>query len=263
MSGNTAEFKLSITRALTDQLESSLDLLTEAPFSAEAILDVAPVPGVYQLFYRGEVVYVGKTAKNLSGRLRQHFDKVAGRVNLRIEDMGFTCLYVDEDLDSVAPEKHLIKRYRDRGRAEWNNNGFGNKDPGSRRDESTVKSNHFDHQFPINLDWPCEFLPSIGLTVDVCLRDLKRRLPYTFRYAKGSVAAYPEFATELALPPGPIVAKDVFAALAAALPDGWQITALPGYVVMYKEQRTYATAKAVWASGDSARTSGEEGLSVA
>ena len=46
----------------------------------------------------------------------------------------------------------------------------------------------------------------------------------------------------------PPSADYLFAAIAEALP-GWQVTALPGYVIMYPENRTYPSARRVYRHG--------------
>ncbi len=134
MVGNAAEFKLSITRALTEQLEEALGKLTPEPLTLTALDALKPRSGVYQLFHNGALVYIGKDAKSLPRRLAQHRRKVSGRTGIDVADMSFTFLYVDEDMDAVAPETQLIKRSKAVGVAQWNANGFGNKDPGGSRD---------------------------------------------------------------------------------------------------------------------------------
>ena len=150
----SADFKLSITRALADQLADALSRLNAAPLTSEQLSALQQRPGVYELFVRGRRVYVGKASVSVPARLGNHLRKLSGRRDIVLSDMSFQCLYVDEDLDAAAPEKMLIKKYRDQrdqDGAPWNTNGFGNKDPGRNRDHSLVKANHFDAEHPINL----------------------------------------------------------------------------------------------------------------
>ena len=140
----SAEFKLSITRAMADQLAEALSRLQRAPLTPASLVDVQPRPGVYKLFLHDQRVYEGKPAKSIPSRFNNHLRKLSGLSNIRLDDIGFQCLYVQEDLEAAAPEKMLIKIYRDQGGAPWNTNGFGNKDLGRNRDHSLVKSNHFD-----------------------------------------------------------------------------------------------------------------------
>jgi hypothetical protein len=159
--------------------------------------------------------------------------------------MSFACLYVDEDMDAVAPETQLIKRFRTAGSVHWNTNGFGNNDPGRERDTSAVAARHFDALFPINLDWPCAKLAPGTMTVAECIRQLKGELPYVFRYQTKkprSRTPHPDQeASSVTVPRSGLPARSVFPLVAAALPNQWLITALPGYVIMYKERpRAYA-----------------------
>jgi hypothetical protein len=125
----SGEFKLSISRALTDQLREHLAELTPEPLTPENLAALEKRQGIYQLYIGGELVYVGSAATTLPARLAQHMRKIAGRQNISINAVGFTCLYVDEDLTVLAPEDRLIKVFKDEGGSPWNFNGFGNKDP--------------------------------------------------------------------------------------------------------------------------------------
>lgn len=242
---NAAEFKLSITRALTDQLEVALNELEPEPLTPVALGSLASRPGIYQLFHAGALVYVGKASTSLPDRLATHFWKVSGRTRINVDDVSFACLYVDEDMDAVAPETQLIKRFRTDGAVPWNTNGFGNNDPGRERDTSAVKETHFDALYPIDLDWPCMAdAPGTSLVAE-CLRLLKDELPYTFRFqskSRSSRLPHPDYLdASVSIPDGGMLARDIFSSIAAGLPSEWIITALPGYVIMYKERpKTYS-----------------------
>ncbi|MES9553117.1 MULTISPECIES: GIY-YIG nuclease family protein [unclassified Streptomyces] len=108
---NHAEFKLSITKALGDQLAAALDDLMPAPLTSEIIQALRPLPGVYQLYKGDDLVYVGKADKSLPQRIEKHFRKISGRRNISLAEMSFTCLYVDEDFGAVAPERLLINKH--------------------------------------------------------------------------------------------------------------------------------------------------------
>lgn len=235
---NAAEFKLSITRALTDQLKEALGRLKPEPLTLDTLKALEERSGVYQLFHDEELVYVGKAAETLPGRLAQHHRKISGRAGIAIEDMSFTCLYVDEDMDAVSPEKQLIKRFRSDGAIHWNGNGFGNKDPGGNRDDSAVKRTHFDALYPIDLAWSCSI--SGTMTVKQCVRKLKGELPYTFRYQcqpPKSRAPHPDFADHtVTVPEAGLPAREIFRLIEAALPNEWLLKVLPGYAILYKKQ---------------------------
>lgn len=242
------EFRLSITRALGDQLADALEPLQPAPLTLANLADVRPRPGVYLLYLDGERVYVGKANTSLSDRLGQHLRKVSGRSGLAHRDIRFVCVYVDEDLDAAAPEKLLIKKYRKYASIPWNTNGFGNKDPGRNRDGSMVGKAHFDALYPIDLEYSIELTPQVG-DAGRLLDDAKPKLPYLLRFDSTPVAKKIYRDTRLVPPPGLIPVRKLIAYVVGTLPLGWQATALPGYVVLYRETRDYESAVAWWRRG--------------
>ncbi|MFD4398475.1 GIY-YIG nuclease family protein [Kitasatospora sp. NPDC058478] len=223
------DFTLSITKALGDQLAAALDGLEPAPLHEDSIKELRERAGVYQLYLNGEFVYVGKAERSLPARLRNHLLKISGRRRISLEDTTFSCLYVAEDFSALAPEQLLISHHKGMGNIPWNNNGFGNKDPGRQRDHTIP--NRFDVQFPIDLDRPVEGLESGEITLHDLLEKVKAGLPYNFRYGRSAA-----FKDQLfTVPEGQVTADEVFRLVSAAIPDKWQITALVGYVIMYDD----------------------------
>jgi len=247
-----AEFKLSITRALADQLKAALKFRTPVPLNADAIAQLRQrEPGIYQLYQYHDgvetLVYVGKASKSLETRLKNHLRKLRGR---GLTDIRFTCLYVEEDLEATAPEKMLIKRHKVDGQLEWNTNGFGNKDPGKQRDATAVKENHFDASYPIDLDYEMALTQKAAEagTVLAALKDLKKNLPYLLRFAEGTPDALGKARLEIDDPTAPRPLAEWLPLIVAALPSGWQATALPGYVVLYEvaAPSDYPSATRYW-----------------
>ena len=243
----SADFRLSITKALGDQLSSALRELVPASLADEALDGLKSEPGVYQLYRDGSLVYIGKADKSLPDRLRQHQRKISGRQNIAAAEIAFTCLYVAEDFTAVAPETLLIKHYQGDGQAPWNNNGFGNKDPGHNRDTTVVEANHFDAYFPIDLGAEVELRPG-GQPISQLLDSLKRELPYLLRYDKALKAKTGIATTETVVPAGKATARELFKLVIETLPAGWQLTALPGYAILYKESKpdAYNSALSWW-----------------
>jgi hypothetical protein len=236
----SGDFKLSISKALTDQLHEALHALTPAPLTEQNLADVEARQGVYQLYLGNDLVYVGSASGSLRSRLSQHLRKLSGRQNIAAASVHFTCLYVDEDLTVLAPEDRLIRVFQDEGSCVWNGSGFGIHDPGRRRDETAVDAGHFDAQYPIRLDWTTA-IPADSYTVADLLRRLQRDLPYTFRFQNDAAARADYAAVEIEVPADNLSALDLFKLIAAALPS-YQITALPGYAIMYRESRDYPQA---------------------
>ena len=227
-----AEFALSITDALRTQLLERLDELTPVALTSENLAKVAQKGGIYELFLDNDLVYVGKSAKKLNSRLNRHRTKLAGRLGNLLQHVKFRCLYVSEDLDALAPEKMLITELG----TIWNNNGFGNNDPGRNRDRSLVSSAHFDSHYPINLDLEQE-INLIG-DDDILLSDLfkvvKQSLPFNFRYSDSAQSDLGPIVVPVSvLPKQPVAIRDWLQVAADYLPANWELIALPGYVIAY------------------------------
>ncbi|WP_416562978.1 GIY-YIG nuclease family protein [Nocardia testacea] len=242
----SAEFKLSITRALADQLEQSLRVLRPAPLNSHWLTRVQERPGIYELYLEEKRVYVGKASKNLRDRLNKHLKKLSGRSGIELSDVTFVCLYVDEDLEAAAPERMLIDKYRARGESQWNTMGFGNKDPGRNRDRTLVEAKHFDARYPIALDLTVDELDTYLRPVDDLLREVKARLPYTLRFETRDPIKRDLAQTRIALETDRISVRDLLREIISVLPDGWQATALPGYVILYFGSEDYRSATVYW-----------------
>ncbi|MEU2439257.1 GIY-YIG nuclease family protein [Streptomyces rubradiris] len=257
--GYSDQFRLSITEALSKQLYAALKRLEPAPLTRENLDALTPqaeklglpsMSGVYQLFRQlpGEerqLTYVGKADEPLPERLGNHLYKLSGRENISIDEMFFKCLFVEEDLSSVSPEKMLIKEHLRNGKIVWNNRGFGNNDPGRNRDRTVIKSNHFDLEFPIDLSRRVSGLtPGVQSLHDV-LWEIKRGIPFLFRFKHS--AAFKELM--VTVPEGEMTVDDAFRFVAKNLPGKWQICALLGWVIMYDDSPSrYPSARRYYRS---------------
>jgi len=240
----SGEFRLSISRALTDQLREHLAELTPESLTAASLARLEKRQGVYQLYKSGELVYVGSASGMLPQRLGQHMRKIGGRQNISIAEMAFTCLYVDEDLTVLAPEERLIKVFQGEGAAPWNTNGFGNNDPGRKRDESHVSEGHFDSLYPINLDWLCDSIKAGDRNAAQLLSELKRALPFVLRYQSTPRAKLEYAEVDVMVPSDGLTAEALLKLVAEAL-HGYQVTALPGYVIVYLEEKDYPSGRVI------------------
>lgn len=245
-----AEFKLSITKALGDQLSQALSELTPAPLDELNIESVRKIPGVYQLWHEGELVYIGKADDSIPTRLWKHHRKLSGRMGISLEDMTFSALYVEEDFSAVAPEKLLINRFQEIGSIPWNNNGFGINDPGKERDTTAFKESHFDCQYPANLDYEIPDLTVGESTLDELLKKTKEGLPYTFRHARGTDARKIYSNTSVTITPETRTADDVFQLISSSLPSPWRVVALPGYAILYPKEAVYESARRIYLEGE-------------
>jgi hypothetical protein len=106
--------------------------------------------GIYALYYRGRLVYIGKASKGttkskrtLRARLSEHAIKIRGRRNITLDDM--TCRYLTfaSEWWVFAAEFALISHHE----PEWNESGFGSKVPGVGR-PGTDRVSRWDELFP-------------------------------------------------------------------------------------------------------------------
>lgn len=244
----TRRFTFDLTGALADQLYCAIPTLSPAPLTISALDQVNTSPGIYQLYLSGSMVYIGKADRDLRSRLYDHHRKISGRLNISTSDMGFTGLYLEGTWIPVGPETMLINRYKDEGHpTPWNFNGFGINDPGRERDTTNFKATHFDVEYPANLNLRLSGLTPGIYPVNEILPVIKSMLPYVFRYQDRNVP-HPDYLESQVAIAANMTAAQVFEALADSLPPGWQITALPGYVIMYKNIRPYLSAYDIFTS---------------
>lgn len=258
-----SQFRLSITKALADQLIATLENTDTAPLSPEMLERVQSRGGVYELFDASDTnlyrLYVGKAEKSLKARLAQHYRKLSGRQNIELATIRFKCVYVDEDLDATAPERMLIAKYRKTSTIPWNTNGFGNNDPGRNRDTSVVKELHFDALHPIDPDFvPLQNLSSIPSSLSVLdlLKKLKSASPFLIRFQDPSdnETARIDFDAASVVVTSETASRfdvdDWMREIISALPEGWQASILPGYIILYNEERSYPSARWYWRKSD-------------
>ncbi|CAM3962060.1 caspase family protein [Kibdelosporangium persicum] len=224
---------------LGNQVISLLGRRERQPLLLEVLQGMREGSGIYQLSqvdgFVEEVVYIGSATRSLPERLMLHLNKIAGRRFLSLEQIRFSHLYFDGDPSGLIPSP-LRSDHRV---PEWNRNGFGNRDPGRARDRALLKKDHFDARHPIDLDYVIE-PPSLDAPkLSHVLRALASELPYIFRYQR-NVSDFDVLEVELPAREAPV--HEVFQCIAAALGDSWQLTAFPGYVILYQENVIYPAA---------------------
>jgi hypothetical protein len=106
--------------------------------------------GIYALYYKGALVYIGKASKGktkskrtLRARLNEHVGKIEGRKNIALADMRFQYLTFTSEWWVFAAEFALIANYSPK----WNESGFGSKVPGVGR-PGTERISRWDDEFP-------------------------------------------------------------------------------------------------------------------
>lgn len=142
------KFVFELDRAIRDQVLERLDEVQAVPLTNGC----APrESGVYAIFWKGDLVYVGKASKDstkskrtLRGRLNEHLRKLENRQNLSVSDLTCKFLTIDSDWFVWAAEFALINHFK----PAWNGSGLGSKTPGAGR-LGTGKISKFAALFPL------------------------------------------------------------------------------------------------------------------
>ena len=235
-------FDLDLISALTGQLVEAFKELEEGTLTNEHISTLPTERGVYHLFQKGMLVYVGKT-DDLQGRLDDHRKKISGRHNIDLGEMGFKCLTVPRNWNPLAHEEQLIQYYREnKGGCDWNGSSFGAHDPGRERDSTKKSPDGFDRQFPIREDWPCTTIEAGVLNAGRVLAMMKSEVPYLLRYDTENVD-YKK--VDIQVPKTGMRAVELMTLITKTLP-GWQSTLFPSHMILYKESRTYPYGDVIW-----------------
>lgn len=235
------EFEFDLPEALLRGLRAKLDNLTAARLTEEAARDIPNEQGVYQLFLDGKLVYIGKTDGDagLSQRLGRHAQKIKHRKSLDPARVSFKALRVFV-FTAVDLESYLIKSYGGVSKVPWSGSGFGSNDPGRERDTTTIKDDHYDARYPIDIDRDTGLVIKAGMTAAEALTLLKATLPYTLRFAtKGgkSRSPHPELSDcVIGSASTQSTARGLLSHIVRFLTPGWQATEFPGYLILYKER---------------------------
>lgn len=245
-----AQFDFDLGLAVIEQLLSHFDSLVVAPLKQDVLRQVRDEPGVYQLFLHRKLVYVGKADRNVRKRLKDHLWKLSGRCNLDIEDLGFKALYIHRNWAPSVHETILIEEYRRRGESDWNASGFGNNDPGRRRDHTITEATHFDSRFPIDPAYRPENIGEGTHNALEFLLLLKKELPYIFRFEtknrKNFRSGSPKYnSLNVSIRREGMTTQWLIQQVVDAFPAGWQATFLPGRLILYEESSEYPHAIAM------------------
>lgn len=240
------ELEFDLPSALLNQLVKLFEEMPEGPLDAATVQGIDDAQGVYQLFFNGALVYIGKTdaQAGLRARLLRHAIRIRSRRNLSHNTIGFKAVRVFV-FTAMDLEELLIRHYKASPTPPtWNLSGFGSNDPGRNRDHTLLKDGHFDKSYPIDLELPVSIVLEGGeaSAADV-LAQLKGQLDYNVRFegASGkSKSPHPDLvAATVQLPKNNDTVLNILRRVKASLGSDWQITALPGYVIVYRESTNY------------------------
>ncbi|AMZ74178.1 Eco29kI restriction endonuclease [Pseudomonas sp. NFACC23-1] len=240
------ELEFDLPSALLSQLVKLFDDMPEGPLDAATVQSIDDAQGVYQLFFNGSLVYIGKTdaQAGLRARLLRHANKIQSRRNLSHDTIGFKAVRVFV-FTAMDLEELLIKHYKNGLTPPiWNLSGFGSNDPGRNRDHTVLKAGHFDKSYPIDLDLVVDLGTKNGMaSAAEVLSQLKEQLAYNIRFegeTAKSKSPHPDLvAAQVHLPNDSDTVLNILRRVKTALGPNWQITALPGYVIAYREKTNY------------------------
>ncbi len=239
-----AELEFDLPGALLLAILDRLEEMDAADLTI-ANINAAEIPeeqGVYALYLKAtnHLVYIGKTDSDagLKHRLIRHARKIVGRKNIDPNDVAFKAirLFVFTAMDLEAA---LIRHFGGVGAVAWNNSGFGSNDPGRKRDTSDYKNDHFDAQYPIELDKEFVAFERGDNTVAEIMQRLKNGLPFTLRFQRpGRSSFHTDFNdTVITIPRPGMTTREILSLCGSGLPAEWHITALPSHIISYKNDR--------------------------
>jgi len=140
-------FDFDLDRGIRQQV---VDKLESSPLLALGKNVGPPASGIYALYFRDKLVYIGKASRGttkskrtLRGRLAEHCGKIGGRRNITLADMKCRYLTFASEWWVFAAEFALMTHYQ----PEWNESGFGSKVPGIGR-PGTHRVSRWNALFP-------------------------------------------------------------------------------------------------------------------
>lgn len=141
-------FEFDLDKAIRQQVVEKL----EASPLLHLSRNIGPqASGIYALYFRRRLVYIGKASKGttkskrtLRARLNEHCAKIDERQNITLDDMKCRYLTFNSEWWVFAAEYALMVHYK----PEWNTTGFGSKVPGVGR-PGTSRVSRWNEMFPM------------------------------------------------------------------------------------------------------------------
>ncbi len=144
---NPHHFDFDLDRGIRNQVVEKLE---NSPLLSLAKNIGPALSGIYALYHKGTLVYLGKASRGstkskrtLRSRLNEHVGRISGRKNITLAEMKCRYLTFSSEWWVFAAEFALISHYA----PQWNYSGFGSKVPGAGR-PGTHRVSHWDDLFP-------------------------------------------------------------------------------------------------------------------
>jgi hypothetical protein len=140
-------FDFDLDRGIREQVVEKLEASPLLPLAR----GIGPaLSGIYALYFKDVLVYIGKASKDttksrrtLRSRLSEHVSKIGKRQNITLGEMQCRYLTFSSEWWVFAAEFALITHYN----PEWNGSGFGSKAEGVGR-PGTDRISRWNDRFP-------------------------------------------------------------------------------------------------------------------
>ena len=180
-------FRFEIGPAILAQLREKLERIPLVPIS-EAL--EAKYPGFYQIFVADEPRYIGKTARPIGQRLREHVRKLTNRRGIAFATVKCRYAFVEDPSLVDVAEGALIEFFGAQGLADWNTSGFGSKVTGHGR--GAQAASEWAQEFPPDLDAMVEIEGPEVMSLFDLVRQVKGGAPITLSVPRKFVGRFDE-----------------------------------------------------------------------
>lgn len=167
-------FRFEVGPAILAQLLEKLQTIPLSPLS-DALK--GKYPGFYQLLHKKKPVYIGKTARPIGDRLREHVKKLRAREGIDLSEVECRYAFVEDPSLVDVAEGALISFFSELGLAEWNQSGFGSKVTGYGRGGQAASK--WSEKYTPKLDTPVEAGSDSPITLQAFIAQLSSEAPIT------------------------------------------------------------------------------------
>jgi len=188
-------FRFEVGPAILAQLLEKLERIPTMPLMNAL---GARYPGFYQLFMGGHPKYIGKTARPIGQRLKEHARKLRHRTGIDLDSISCRYAFVEDPSLVDVAEGALIDFFGARSLAEWNASGFGSKVTGHRRGQQDASE--WAQRYPADLRVKVLLDLSSPVPFQQLVKSIKSQSPITLSVPKRMLASFQrdhDFSVEL------------------------------------------------------------------
>jgi hypothetical protein len=226
-------FRFEVGPAILAQLLKKLETI---PLSSVTNALDGKYPGFYQLFHKRQPVYIGKTARPIGDRLREHAKKLRDREGIDLAEVECRYAFVEDPSLVDVAEGALISFFGERGLAEWNQTGFGSKVTGHGRGGQAASK--WAGKFLPKLDLPIEAGSDSPISVHTLHGQIRKKAPLTFSVPTAFRAAFlKQHSKKTSIPRAVRPFREWVDDLESRLARGWEVerTAMSWYITKKKK----------------------------